>query len=457
MRKPTLLLSEEYPALGRQLKELLVGHGFRLFESSNRGLTLDYVRGKGIDLLLLVASVERPGDAIALGCQVRELNGSLPLVLIARESSEELAIQALKTGINDYFKWPCSLEELIASLNRRLGGSCPSALNSSGASARRMVGRTIEQIRGCISRLAAVASNVLVTGETGTGKELVAELIHHDSPRGKKPFVCINCAAIPDTLLESEFFGYEKGAFTGAQATKQGKLRIADGGTVFFDEIGDMTPYAQAKILRTIETKEIQPLGGNGGIPVDFRVIAATNHDLEQLSAEGKFRQDLYFRLNVGRIHLPPLRERREDIPVLIQYYIAEFNRIFGRKVEGFSEESLAYLLAYDWPGNIRELRNTLEATFVNLPPGPASLIELPEQFRKRMPAGSAAPVSERDHLLSMLLATNWNKTKTAEKLNWSRMTVYRKLAKYRLGRTQSKKNGTAHSCQDSLPRSDAA
>jgi DNA-binding NtrC family response regulator len=458
MRKPTLLLSEEHPMLGRHLRELLARRDYRVVESSNEVLTLNFVRANDIDLLLLVAPGEHPGDAIALSYRVRKLDGTLPIILIARESSEELAINALKGGINDYFRWPLSQDELFASLSRYIDGPSGPAANSANDNNDRMVGGgSIEQIRRCISRLAAVGSNVLVTGETGTGKELVAELIHHDSPRAKRPLICVNCAAIPDTLLESEFFGYEKGAFTGAQTSKHGKLRMADGGTVFFDEIGDMTPYAQAKILRTIESKEIQPLGGRGNIPVDFRVIAATNHDLERLSTEGKFRQDLYFRLNVGRIHLPPLRERKEDIPVLIQHYIAEFNRIFNRRVDRFNDEALAYLIAYDWPGNIRELRNTLEAAFVNLPPGGGSVIDLPELFRKRIQAAPAATVSERDHLLSTLLATNWNKSKTAERLNWSRMTVYRKLAKYRLALNPSKRNITAQDREDSVPSFDAA
>lgn len=376
--------------------------------------------------------------------------------LIALESSEDLAINAIKAGINDYFKWPVRPEEFAASVNRCLEAPRQSAPSLGSATYRRMVGagQTVQQIKTCISRLAATNSNVLVTGETGTGKELVAELIHHDSARAKKPFICINCAAIPDTLLESEFFGYEKGAFTGEQVTTQGKLRMADG-AVFFDEIGDMTAYAQAKILRTIESKEIQPLGGQGRIRVDFRVIAATNHDLEKLSAEGKFRQDLYFRLNVGRIHLPPLRERKEDIPALIQYYIAEFNRLFGREVERLSEDALDYLLASDWPGNIRELRNMLEVAFVNLPAGPVAILDLPEPFRKRMPAARTTPLSERDNLLSMLLSTNWNKSKTAEKLNWSRMTIYRKLDKYHITRNPNMKkagrldDGTVTSSDD--------
>jgi two-component system response regulator HydG/two-component system response regulator AtoC len=293
----------------------------------------------------------------------------------------------------------------------------------------------MQEVRSYLDRLANSESNVLLTGETGTGKELAAEHIHRNSSRAQKPFVCINCAAIPDTLMESELFGYEKGAFTGASASKMGKLRQANGGTVFLDEIGDMTPYTQAKLLRAIESKEIQPLGGRGSIPLDFRIIAATNHDLEKLAGEGKFRQDLYFRLNVGSLHLPPLRERREDIPALLAYHVAELNRRLDCAVEGFVDEVIDYLLEYEWPGNVRELRNVLEASFLNVRGGRISLMDLPEQFRKRLKRPGCFPQGEREHLLSALLSTDWNKSKAAEKLHWSRMTVYRKLTKYQLRR----------------------
>ncbi|MBW2121697.1 MAG: sigma-54-dependent Fis family transcriptional regulator, partial [Deltaproteobacteria bacterium] len=282
-------------------------------------------------------------------------------------------------------------------------------------------------------KVAATDSTVLITGETGTGKELAAEMIHKKSPRHKKPFVCINCAALPDTLLESELFGFERGAFTGALASKQGKFELARGGTVLLDEIGDMSHYAQAKLLRAIEKKEVSHLGGKQDIPVDVRVIAATNQDPEQMVAQGKFRKDLYYRLNVARIHLPPLHDQKEDILCLLNHYMAEMNRRFRRRVEGFTEEALASLLHYDWPGNVRELKNLLEATFINLPSRRITFLDLPEPFRRRLKEVRNIPQAERNRLLSALFATNWNKSKAAQKLSWSRMTLYRKMAKYHI------------------------
>jgi two-component system response regulator HydG/two-component system response regulator AtoC len=258
-------------------------------------------------------------------------------------------------------------------------------------------------------------------------------MIHRNSARRRSAFVCINCAAIPDTLLESELFGYERGAFTGAVCLKEGWLKAANGGTAFFDEIGDMTPYAQAKILRAIETKELQRLGGQKSVPVNVRVVAATNQDLERLMAEGRFRKDLYFRLNVARVHLPPLRDRKEDIPLLLRHYIRESNRRFGRDVEGFTDEAVEVLLRYGWPGNIRELRNLVEAAFLSLPARRVSALDLPEHFVKQLRIKEDLPQEERDRLLAALLATNWNMSKAAQKLQWSRMTVYRKVAKYRI------------------------
>lgn len=204
-------------------------------------------------------------------------------------------------------------------------------------------------------------------------------------------------------------------------------------GPFFFDEIGDMSLYHQAKILRAIESKEVQRIGGKGSIPLDIRFVAATNRDLDQLVEEGKFRKDLYFRLNVARIHLPPLRNRKEDIPLLLCFYIRELNLRFGREVECLTKDALEYLLCYDWPGNVRELKNLVEATFVNLSSRQISLSDLPEQFRRRIGEARDLPRSEPDLLLSTLMSTNWNKSKAAQKLHWSRMTLYRKLAKYHI------------------------
>jgi len=290
-------------------------------------------------------------------------------------------------------------------------------------------------IRGRIPRIAASDSNVLITGETGTGKELLAQVVKDQSPRRDQPFIAINCAAIPDALLESELFGYSKGAFTGADGSRDGKLKAADRGTVFLDEIGDMSAYGQAKILRMIDTKEIQKLGSAHGTRLDVRIIAATNHDLEQLARESKFRSDLFFRLNVARIHLPPLRDRKQDLLSLIQYYISFFNHRFGLKVRHITEDALECLHDYDWPGNVRELKHLLESVFVEGPRQDISLTDLPLQFRRRAMELKSASEDERARLMWALSATDWNKSKAAAKLSWSRMTLYRKMARYNIMR----------------------
>jgi two-component system response regulator HydG/two-component system response regulator AtoC len=288
-------------------------------------------------------------------------------------------------------------------------------------------------VRDYIGRIAECDSNVLITGETGTGKELAAALVHAGSRRQSKPFVCVNCAALPDTLIESELFGYERGAFTGAVSARDGQLKAADGGSVLLDEIGDISQYAQAKLLRVIENKQVQRLGGGKSVPLNVRFIAATNRPLRQMMSEGRFREDLYFRLDVANVHLPPLRERPEDIPMLLQHYVREMNARFKREAEGFTDEALACLTLYNWPGNVRELKNLLEGIYINLPPGRVSRLELPDRIRRQLEAATETSSGERDRLLSALLETRWNKSKAAERLCWSRMTLYRKLAKYHL------------------------
>jgi transcriptional regulator with PAS, ATPase and Fis domain len=290
----------------------------------------------------------------------------------------------------------------------------------------------IFKVRCSILSLAAIDSNVLITGETGTGKDLAASLIHKNSLRASRPFACINCAGIPDSLIESELFGYERGAFTGAHLSTAGKIEVAQSGTVFFDEIGELSPYAQARLLRVIEEKRVYRLGGHKPIDLDIRVVAATNRDLDSLAMRDAFRKDLYFRLNVGRIHLLPLRERKADIPALADHFMKLLNVQFGTRVEGLEPEVLEYFLSYSWPGNVRELRNVLEGVFIGRPASTIGMHHLPEWFRRMQPA-VAAQASESDRLLSVLCATNWNKSEAAGKLNWSRMTLYRKIAKYKL------------------------
>ena len=409
---------------------------------------LHLIPTSGVDL---VREVERESAAMAilgpslanvlklreLAGQIRQCTTWIPLVLLVPNSSEELAIAALRAGINEYLIFPCGPAELNAAVNECLqlyGGRkhrCRQPV-SVPRQAAMLIGesRLMQEVKACLSRVAIADSNVLITGETGTGKELAAEFIHQQSPRRDKPFVALNCAAIPDSLLESELFGYERGAFTGAESSRDGKLKEADGGTVFLDEIGDMSAYAQAKILRVIDGKKIQRLGG-AGISLDARIIAATNQELETQVRREKFRKDLYFRLNVARVHLPPLRQRKEDIPSIVSYYLRDFNNQFGRSVERLTDSAWECFLAHDWPGNVRELKNTLEAIFIHTSSAEISTSELPRSLCDDYQAPDRVDDDERERLLSALVSTNWNKSKAADKLSWSRMTLYRKMAKH--------------------------
>ena len=298
-----------------------------------------------------------------------------------------------------------------------------------------IVGNSLEvwKLKTYLRKVAMTDSHVLITGETGTGKELAAQYIHQHSRRSAKPLVIINCAALPDGLLESELFGYERGAFTGALSSYPGKLKLADGGTVLFDEIGEMSPHAQAKILRVIESKEVYPIGARRSVPINIRIMAATNRDLDHEMATKGFRQDLYFRLNVARIKLPPLRERKDDIPLLIDHFAEKISADFGRERLGFNEKAMEVLQRYEWPGNIRELMNLVERIFIDPPAGKIDAEDLPEFMRSSPISRREVVPKERELLLYTLSQTNWNKSQAAERLHWSRMTLYRKMAKYHI------------------------
>jgi DNA-binding NtrC family response regulator len=433
MKNPAILIVEGDEILLQDLKGRLFHHGFEVIEALDKRGALRFFQARKPDLVIISSCGDNSRDGLKTVVQIRRQDREVPLFLITRKSSEARVIAALRAGITDYFKWPVSYEELIASINRKLSDHKRSLQETDIDEPMVGDGAAMREIKAYILKIATTDSTVLITGETGTGKELAAELIHRNSPRLKEPFVCINCAALPESLVESEMFGYERGAFTGAVALKRGKFELAEGGTVFLDEIGDMSPYAQMKILRTTEKKEVYRLGGKGAIPINVRVIGATNRDPEQLIEQGNFRKDLYYRLNVARVHLPPLRLRKEDIPSLLKHYIRKFNQRFGREVEGFTEEVLASLLHHDWPGNVRELKNLLEATFIDLRSRKIALMDLPKAFQRRLKEVEGLPEKERDRLLSVLFATKWNKSKAAQKLHWSRMTLYRKMAKYHI------------------------
>jgi DNA-binding NtrC family response regulator len=443
MRKPTILLLEQDEPLRQQVRTALANSGLNICNLHDQASVLPSLQQLSRALVIIGPSRDYTWDELSVAQKVRQVDATIPVILATRISSEDRAIKALKLHLDDYFKMPLSSEDLIQSISAsidKVPDHTPSPATMSMGQTKCIEGligdsAPMQLVKIFITKAAATDCNVLITGETGTGKERVAALIHHCSQRHTKPFICINCAALPDSLVEGELFGYERGAFTGAATRYEGKLRLADGGSVFFDEIGDMSAYAQAKILRAIETREVFRLGGRCSVPVDFRMIAATNHDLEGLIEEGKFRKDLYYRLNVVRIELPPLRLRKDDIPVLLDHYLRECNRRYNRNVDGFADEVAQLLLEYAWPGNIRELKNLLEATFINGSGCRIRLIDLPDTFRRRYEAFDKLPAGDRELLLQALLSTNWNKSKAAQKLHWSRMTVYRKMVKYSLTR----------------------
>jgi DNA-binding NtrC family response regulator len=377
----------------------------------------------------------RAAETIAFVSTLREAEPLLPVVLVADGSTEALAIAAIKAGVTDYFAAPVDPEALLLSLRRLTGTNPASPDELRPFSAMVGVSAAIRQVKSSLARLAASDTSVLITGETGTGKELVAQLLHQHSRRRQRPFVSINCAAIPDSLLESELFGCERGAFTGADSARAGHLTAAAGGTVLLDEIGEMTSYAQAKILRALDTREVYRLGSTQRTRLDIRVAAATNQDLERRIEDGGFRRDLYYRLNVSRICLPPIRDRREDIPALLDSCIGEMNRVFRRTVQGFTAQALQQLSEYSWPGNVREIKNVVESAFVELPSRQVAFLSVPQSIRTAVTRVRAAHTGERDRLVAALTATNWNVSRAARQLQWSRMTLYRKLAQYQLAR----------------------
>ncbi len=387
-------------------------------------------------LAVLCGSFEFCRPFLGLFTELRVQQTAPPLLVLASLSSEAFAVSSLRAGAADYLPSPLDFGEFSQAVSR-WARECPAwQAETDLEGGEVLVGGSpvMQALRVQIRRVAASDCNVLITGETGTGKELVAQLIHKNSPRKAHALVCINCAAIPDSLLESELFGYERGAFTGASVASPGKLMAANRGTVFFDEIGDMSPLAQAKILRAIENKEVQRLGTARRYDTDIRILGATHHNLDDLNSAPTFRRDLYFRLNVGRIYLPPLRERKADIAGLAEHMVKDLNKRLGTRVEGITTAAIRCLNQYDWPGNVRELKNVIERVFITLDNpriGVEDLERVLPSSATNAPAAETPPDSELRLLREALATCSGNKKRAAERLNWSRMTLYRKLAKY--------------------------
>jgi DNA-binding NtrC family response regulator len=437
-----ILLVEGDDTLRHLLAQCVAPDGGRVERQPHEANIVEFFRDSRPALVVLAPSAARTWDCLRVARMIRRYDRTVPLMLIVVSSSESLAIAALRAGVNEYVRAPLLLNRLKGAVRRLLGPSKDvDVLSKPLLAGPAIVGESgpMREIRGQLVTLAAADATVLITGETGTGKELVAAVIHANSPRRTGRFVAINCAAIPDTLLESELFGYRRGSFTGAATDFGGRLQLAHRGSVFFDEIGDMSLSSQAKILRTADAKELQRLGEYDRRQLDLRIIVATNQDLEQLVDEGRFRSDLFFRLNVARVCMPPLRDHREDIPQLAEHCIGDLNHRFKLQVDGIAPDLRERLMAYDWPGNVRELRAVIEATFLARPNGVLSEADLPPAIRKRL--CSHPPTTDRERVLEELAATNGNKTRAARNLRCSRMTLYRRLGNYDLPEARRKRH----------------
>ncbi len=444
MDKPVVALVDSTADLRDVLREILLPGEFKLIETESGPHLFRDLRQENAKLAIIPVAVGRSPGGLETASRIRQHGLAMPLILVAIRSSEDQVIAALRVGANDYIKWPCTDSDMLASVRRTLASPRATALRwrrspSPELSVKHSLTGQSEamcEVRDYVRSASQCDSNVLISGETGTGKERVAQSLHAYSHRRDAPLVCINCAAVPESLLESELFGHEKGAFTGANSAYEGKLKLANGGTVFLDEIGDMTPLAQTKILRAIETKQVYPLGGRKGISLDVRLAVATNRNLERMVEAGTFREDLYYRLNVLQIQLPPLRERKEDIPLLAREHLRELNNRFNADVDGLADDVMELFLRHDWPGNIRELRNTIEAALIGRPKQRIQVADLPQAFFRKVDQSkkeASYRQAERDVLLATLMSTNWNKTRAARKLKWSRMTVYRKMRQYHI------------------------
>jgi DNA-binding NtrC family response regulator len=451
-QEKVLIVEDELHAL-TGLAELVSGWGYRT-ETARDGLeALERVQAWQPGIVVTDLKMPRM-DGLELLERLNELNEKQAVVVLTAQGSIELAVEAMKMGAYDFLQKPIDatrLRTILSNATRQRETELElevtrRKLRDTGVLGP-MVGssRKMQELFALIERVAPSNVSVLITGESGTGKELVARTLHDLSPRKTKPFVAVNCAAIPETLIESEIFGHEKGAFTGAMERRAGCFELAEEGTLLLDEIGEMPIGTQAKLLRVLEERKLRRLGSKVESPVDVRVLAATNKEPETAVADGHLRGDLYYRLNVFNIHMPPLREHKEDIPAVVESMLLDMNRKHGRRVSGIDGELLARLMAYDWPGNVRELRNTIERAVVlsmeeqlevhHLPPGfgTRSVRPSPEVDGDAIQVKVGATVDEAEQLLILktLESTGNNKTRAAEKLGISLKTLHNKLKEY--------------------------
>jgi len=454
--KLSLLIVDDDEVMRNTLSDVLKKKGYDVSVASSGNEALSAIRKNIVDLVVL--DMRLPDlDGIEVLKRVKEFDTEILVIMMTAYSDVETAVSAMKSGAYHYINKPFELEELKLLIEKGL--ETKSLINEVRRLRRQQKGDyenihihgtspRIQNVRELIAMISKTQkTSVLIQGESGTGKELVANAVHYSSKRTHRPLMKINCSAIPDSLLESELFGYEKGAFTDAKATKKGLFELADGGTVFLDEIGDMKPFLQSKILRFLETQSFMRVGGEREIKVDVRIIAATNKDLESLVNEGIFRKDLYYRLKVVVIEMPPLRERPEDILLLSNLFIEENNREHGKNVKGFGSEAKQFMTQYHWPGNVRELRNVVERAMILSEHDLIDQEQLPFELRSNERPDGVTPSSnpvdftedmsldavEKIHISHVLKKLEWNKSRTAKVLGVSRATLREKIRRYGL------------------------
>jgi len=430
------------------LRTLLTGWGYTILEAEDGSQAIEKVHEQPFDLILMDIRMIKMSGLEALR-EIKAYNPAIPIIIMTAYSSVETAVEALKNGAYDYLTKPLDFDELRLAMDRAMDHTHLREENrilretlGKRFDAGNIIGQSPAMVRvlEMVAQVASSEATVLISGESGTGKELIAGAIHFNSPRKDGPYVKINCAAITETLLESELFGHEKGAFTGAYKKKEGRFVQAQGGTLFLDEISEMSLAMQVKLLRVLQEREITRVGGEEPIKVDVRLIAATNKDLVREVEEGRFREDLYYRLNVVNINIPPLRQRKEDVPLLAKHFLSIFSEKNHKNIEGFTPQAMDRLLRYDWPGNVRQLMNAIERAVVLSRSNYLDLEDLPLVPGEQLPenGGHEIPVSdlaleevEKATILKTLELTGGNKSEAARKLGITRKTLHTKLKKY--------------------------
>ncbi len=437
--KSTLLIAEDDAGFATQLKETFEGEGYRVLHARDGHEALYYLRNEKIDLGFL--DLAMPGlDGLEVLERAVKMVPEIPLVMITGYASIEKAVKAIQAGAYDFLEKPASIDRLLLTAEHALEKSKLAQktrwMSFELQSKYQMVGsgKAMKDIHALIDRIARVNSPVLITGETGTGKELVARALHMQSPRADQAFVKLNCAAIPETLIESELFGYQRGAYTGADKDHKGKFLQANHGTLFLDEVGDLSLAVQAKLLRVLQDNWVDPLGSEGPVSVDVRVLAASNKDFGAMVQNEQFRRDLFYRLNNFDIHLPPLRERKEDIPELAAYFLNQFGEEYNRYFQKLDSEAINALLHYNWPGNIRELRGLIERILVLSETDQIQRKDIESQLNtttSRIPSRSYHETMkslEKAFLTDTLVAHQWKVAEAAKQLQLDRTNLYKKM-----------------------------